>query len=66
MHFMLLELDTHHCHLDFKQLDESNYEIIPTTFYLQLLNKEIEVYTKSIYEDVTRCKINLDLNPTTQ
>ena len=27
-------------HLDFKILDENSYEVIPKTFYLQLLNKE--------------------------
>ena len=27
-------------HLDFKILDENNNEVIPRTFYLQLLNKQ--------------------------
>ena len=34
-----LELDIHQPHLDFKILDEKNNEVIPSTFYLQLLNK---------------------------
>ena len=40
MHLVFLELDTHRLHLDFKILDENNNEVIPRTFYLQLLNKE--------------------------
>ena len=40
MHLVFLELDTHQHHLDFKILDEKNNEVIPRTFYLQLLNKE--------------------------
>ena len=40
MHLVFLELDTHRPHLDFKILDENNSEVIPKTFYLQLLNKE--------------------------
>ena len=40
MHLVLLELDTHRPHLDFKILDENNNEVIPRTFYLQLLNKQ--------------------------
>ena len=42
IHFVFLELDTHRPHLDFKILDENNNEVIPTTFYLQLLNKDHE------------------------
>ena len=38
MHLVFLELDTHRSHLDFKILDGNNYEVIPRTFYLQLLN----------------------------
>ena len=40
MHLVFLELDTHRHHLDFKILDENNNEVIPRTFYLQLLNKQ--------------------------
>ena len=40
MHLVFLELETHHCHLDFKLLDENKNVIIPRTFYLQLLNKD--------------------------
>ena len=40
MHLIFLELDTHRHHLDFKILDENNNEVIPITFYLQLLNKQ--------------------------
>ena len=38
MHLVFLELDTHRSHLDFKILDGNNNEVIPRTFYLQLLN----------------------------
>ena len=40
MHLVFLELDTHRLYLDFKILDENDNEVIPRTFYLQLLNKE--------------------------
>ena len=40
MHLVFLELDTHRPHLDFKMFDVNNNEVIPRTFYLQLLNKE--------------------------
>ena len=40
IHLVFLELDTHRPHLDFKILDENNKEVIPRTFYLQLLNKQ--------------------------
>ena len=40
IHLVFLELYTHRNHLDFKILNENNSEVIPTTFYLQLLNKE--------------------------
>ena len=39
MYLVFLELDTYRYHLDFKILDENNNEVIPRTFYLQLLNK---------------------------
>ena len=39
-HLVFLELDIYQPHLDFKILDENNNEIIPRTFYLQLLSKE--------------------------
>ena len=42
MHLVFLELDTHRPHLDFKILDENNNEVIPRTFYFQLLNKDHE------------------------
>ena len=40
MHLIFLRLDTHRHHLDFKILDENNNELIPRTFYLQVLNKQ--------------------------
>ena len=40
MHLVFLELDAHRNHLDFKILDENNNEVIPRTFYLQVLNKQ--------------------------
>ena len=40
VHLVFLELDTHRPHLDFKILDENNNEVIPRTFYLQLINKQ--------------------------
>ena len=40
IHLVFLELDIDQPHLDFKILDENKNEIIPTTFHLQLLNKE--------------------------
>ena len=40
VHLVFLELDTHRPHPDFKILDENNKEVIPKTFYLQLLNKQ--------------------------
>ena len=33
------ELNAHHCHVDFKLLEENKNLIIPRTFYHQLLNK---------------------------
>ena len=40
IHSVFLELDIDQPHLDFKINDENNNEVIPRTFYLQLLNKE--------------------------
>ena len=40
VHLVFSELDIDQPHLDFKILDENNNEVIPRTFYLQLLNKE--------------------------
>ena len=40
IHLVFLELDTDRPHLHFKILDENNNEVIPKTFYLQLLNKQ--------------------------
>ena len=40
MHLVSLELDTHHCHLNLKLVDENNNVVIPRAFYLQLLNKD--------------------------
>ena len=40
IHLVFLKLDIHQPHLDFKKLVENNNEIIPRTFYLQLLSKE--------------------------
>ena len=42
MHLVFLELDTQRPHLDFEILDENNNEVIPRTFYHQLLNKDHE------------------------
>ena len=39
-HLVFLELEDIHQHLDFRILDENNNEVIPASFYLQLLNKE--------------------------
>ena len=39
MHSVFLELEAHHCHLNFKQLDEDDNTVIPEIFNLQLLNK---------------------------
>ena len=39
IHLVFLELDIDQPHLDFKILDENNNEVIPRTFYLQVLNK---------------------------
>lgn len=41
MHSVFLELDRNHHHLDFKFLDENNNVIIPSTFYIQLSNKDV-------------------------
>ena len=49
-HLVFLKLDTYLLHLDFKILDKKNNEVIPRTFYLQLLNKDKHIHT--------------DLNPT--
>ena len=40
VHLAFLELDIHQPHLGFKILDENNKKVIPSTFHLQLLNKE--------------------------
>ena len=40
IHLVFLELEIDQPHLDFKILDENNNEVIPKTFYLQLLNKQ--------------------------
>ena len=40
MDLVFLELDMHRPHLDFKILDENNNQVIPRTFYFQLLNKQ--------------------------
>ena len=44
IHLVFLELDICQPHLDFKILEKINNEVIPRTFYLQLLNKQW-VYT---------------------
>ena len=41
MHSVFLELETHHCHLNFKQLDKDDNTVIPGIFNLQLLNDYI-------------------------
>ena len=40
IHLVFLELDIDQPHLDLKILYKNNNEVIPRTFYLQLLNKE--------------------------
>ena len=40
VHLAFLELDIHQPYLGFKILDENNKKVIPSTFHLQLLNKE--------------------------
>ena len=40
IHLVFLELDRDQPHLDFEILDESNNDVVPRTFYLQLLNKQ--------------------------
>ena len=40
MLLVFLELDTDHCHLDLKVLDENSNVTINSTFYFQLLNKD--------------------------
>ena len=40
IHLVFLELDIDQPYLDFKILDQNNSEVIPRTFYLQLLNEE--------------------------
>ena len=45
IHLVFLEIDTHRSHLGFKILDENNNEVIPNTFYLQLLNKQLAYTT---------------------
>ena len=54
MHLVFLELDTHQPYLDFKNLDENNNEVIPRTFYLQLLNKEWAYTTMKQQPDLSR------------
>ena len=41
---LFLELDTYHNYLDFKLLDENNNVVLPKTFYLQLLNKDMSIH----------------------
>ena len=40
MHLVFLQLNRYRNHLDFKILEENNNEVIPRTFFLQLLNKQ--------------------------
>ena len=40
IHLVFLEVDIDQPQIDFKILDGNNNEVIPKTFYLQLLNKE--------------------------
>ena len=53
VHLVFLELDTDRPGLDFKILDENNNEVIPRTFYLQLLNKQL-VYMTLVNKE-SRC-----------
>ena len=39
MKLVFLELNTHRPNLDFEIIYENNNEVIPRTFYLELLNK---------------------------
>ena len=57
MHLVFLDVDTHHCHFDFKRLDENDNVVIPQTLALQL-------NAMSIYDN-ENSKIYPDLNPTT-
>ena len=41
-YLVFLELDTGYYHQDFKLVDKSNKEVLPKTFYLQVLNKDYE------------------------
>ena len=56
MHLVFLEVDTDHCHLDFKLLDENNNVIIAMTFFLQLLNKGHEQYDNK-KQNISRFKL---------
>lgn len=39
---MFLEINTHHCDLDFSIFDENNNPIIPKLLYVQISNKKHE------------------------
>ena len=56
MELLFLKIDTHHCHFDFRLLDEYNSIIILKNCYLQLLTKSMSIYNKT-------SKIYPDLNP---
>ena len=49
MHFIFLELNTHHCHWDFKFLHESNKAIIQRHF--------ISSYLRMSKRESVRCKV---------
>ena len=50
-------LDTHHCHSDFKRLDENNNAAIARNFYLHLLNKDhLGVYDNDASKIYTELK----------
>ena len=41
-YLVFLELDTGYYHQGFKLVDKNNKEVLPRTFYLQVLNKDYE------------------------
>ena len=42
IHLVFLDLETHHCNLDFMLLDKNYNAITPQLFHIQLLNKDCE------------------------
>ena len=56
IHLVFLELDIDQPYLDFKILDENKNEVIPRTFYLQLLNWSIFYWWN--WSSWTNCQTN--------